>query len=61
MFQSTPARGGRPVRGPANLKEMLVSIHARTRRATQFRQVTLGDPVSIVSIHARTRRATGDS
>ena len=56
LFQSTPARGGRPrtvERGHAGVD---VSIHARTRRATQHHIRTAGSDT--VSIHARTRRAT---
>ena len=57
MFQSTPARGGRPAATRALDPPKNVSIHARPRRAT-------GDPWvidrgSLVSIHARPRRATG--
>ena len=56
MFQSTPARGGRPRSGgdPTRLE---VSIHARTRRAT-IAASARSRPGDMVSIHARTRRAT---
>ena len=57
MFQSTPARGGRPAPAP-RMASRLVSIHARTRRATA-RSRHRGTAVA-VSIHARTRRATVD-
>ena len=57
MFQSTPARGGRPRReSDSDVGLVMVSIHARTRRATS-RQTKRGASTS-VSIHARTRRAT---
>ena len=55
MFQSTPARGGRPQTPPAPASR-LVSIHARARRATNVSRPSIG--FSNVSIHARARRAT---
>ena len=55
-FQSTPAHGGRP-EGPQVLAVFdLVSIHARTWRATPARRSVCRH--HIVSIHARTWRAT---
>ena len=54
-FQSTPARGGRPLPA-ARIDGWRVSIHARTRRATAAGGIRT--PQRHVSIHARTRRAT---
>ncbi len=55
-FQSTPARGGRHRVHEDLALHVLVSIHARTRRATAAPDL-LG-LLLCVSIHARTRRAT---
>ena len=58
MFQSTRARGAR--QNPATKKHhVIVSIHARARRATRNVEQGLCDVV-FVSIHARARRATYD-
>ncbi len=56
LFQSTPAHGGRLFLAHTWPETKRVSIHARTRRATE----PVGDFGSglHVSIHARTRRAT---
>ena len=57
LFQSTPARGGRPDAMAWTSKLRFVSIHARTRRATNAMQWHIAGCYD-VSIHARTRRAT---
>ena len=56
MFQSTPAHGGRPATCSPPVFSRIVSIHARTRRATWFSAYC--KHIRPVSIHARTRRAT---
>ena len=55
-FQSTHAHGVRPATNLADVNFVIVSIHARTRRATVGWNPS--DIVCFVSIHARTRRAT---
>ncbi len=55
-FQSTPAHGGRRGQGDQPCPSSLVSIHARTRRATPA--LPTAEWFYDVSIHARTRRAT---
>ena len=55
-FQSTPARGGRRDLRLDAASTSIVSIHARTRRATRGAQRRRYP--DDVSIHARTRRAT---
>ena len=57
MFQSTPARGGRHDCWRSWPRSPIVSIHARTRRATS-RPSAGAASTWHVSIHARTRRAT---
>src|ERR1019366_8868269 len=56
VFQSTPARGGRPIAADVDAHRRHVSIHARARRATVSQ--SLYQIRSGVSIHARARRAT---
>ena len=55
-FQSTPAHGGRPRRSTPGADRLVVSIHARTWRATS--PCRWSRHRSLVSIHARTWRAT---
>ena len=52
MFQSTPARGGRPLQLRVWAPRHYVSIHARTRRAT-FRRSTAGADSLFQSTPAR--------
>jgi len=55
-FQSTPAHGGRLGKDVIDVFNEMVSIHARTRRATF--NTAAKQAGCLVSIHARTRRAT---
>ena len=57
-FQSTHAHGVRQALDHSDVSTTQVSIHARTRRATNY---AYDIPAQfIVSIHARTRRATNN-